>query len=354
MRGLSEWMWILEQPLGDRTTLHMTTGATPEVPSLNEIEHNYAELGGEGGKETARFSSDLATTAQMGCRCCRMIKRYIFGPAIIRELPPNSVKNEKNYRNNEIKHEMSFQNRNAKTNNIFASTLDKMINLEEQNIEIIGKEIHVSEKNITHVQEKTLEDIYDNTDNGTVRTLNNKLGHPGSYTVPEQATNTDNSSSNNNLKNISKGELVQHHDPGTESGCHTINGPSTQHPTEAENMQEVCEVCQVGEKTIDSNEIDILNNTKLPHVLTNEVTQCNLETDMDEIKSLSNPSSDKVMNTLNGQNDLRNDPPPIDREFTKDLIEEVELRIEGEDPEVAAALAALEAATAGEDDKLED
>ncbi|XP_078402236.1 uncharacterized protein LOC144683085 [Cetorhinus maximus] len=290
----------------------------------------------------------------MGCRCCRMIKRYIFGPAIIRELPPDSVKNEKNYRNNEIKHEMSFQNRNAKTNNIFASTLDKVINLEEQNVEIIGKEIHVSEKNITRVQEKTLEDIYDNTDNGAVCTLNNKLGHPGSYTVPEQAANTDNCSSNNNLKDISKGELVQHHDPETESGCHTINGPSTQHPAEAENMQEVCEVRQVGEKTIDSNEIDILNNTKLPHVLNNEVTQCNLETDMDESKSLSNPSSDKVMNTLNGENDLGNDPPPIDREFTKDLIEEVELRIEGEDPEVAAALAALEAATAGEDNELED
>ncbi|XP_038647364.1 uncharacterized protein LOC119962996 [Scyliorhinus canicula] len=295
----------------------------------------------------------------MGCRCCRMMKRYIFEPAIIRELPPNSVKSEKNYRNNEIKHELSFQNRNAKTNNIIASTFDKVINLEEQNVDIIGKEIHVSEKNITHMQEKTLEDINDNTDNDTVHVLNNKLVHTDSYTAPEQAemvqdTNTDNCSSNNNLKDTPKDELVQHNDSGPESDCQTLNGPAIQHPTEVENMQEVCEIHQVGGKIIDNNENDIVNNTKLSHVLNDEVTQYNLQTDMDEIKNLSNPSSDEEISILNGQKDQDNTPPPIDGEFTKDLLDEVKLKIEGEDPEVEAALAALEAATAGEDDELED
>ncbi|XP_067856012.1 uncharacterized protein [Heptranchias perlo] len=295
----------------------------------------------------------------MGCRCCRMIKRYIFGPASVREVPPNSVKNEKNYRNNEIKHETSFHNTNAKTNNIVASTLDKIINLEEQNVEIIGKETNVREKNITRIQGKTVEDVNDNTDNDAMYALNNKLVHQGSHTVLQQgeivqATNTNNWSSNNNLKDASKDELVHHHDLETEGDCQTLNGPSTQHPAEAETIQEVCAVSQAGEKTTDNNEIDVVNNGKLSHMQNDEVTQCNLETDMDEIKSLSNPSSDKEINTINGHKDLENTPPANDGEFTKNLLEEVKLRIEGEDPEVAAALAALEAATAGEDDELED
>ncbi|XP_067865186.1 uncharacterized protein C4orf19 homolog [Heterodontus francisci] len=293
----------------------------------------------------------------MGCRCCRMIKRYIFGPAIIREIPSNSVKNEKHYKNNEIKHETSFHNRNAKTNKIVVSTLDKVINLEEQNVEIIGKEINASGKNVTHVQEKTVEDVSDNTDNDAMHTLNNKLLHQGSHAVAQQGeivqtTNTDNFS-NNNLKDVSKDELVQHHHPGTESNCHTVSGPSTQQLVKIENMQEVCDICQVGEKTINNIKIDFSNNGKLSHVQNEEITQYNVETDIDEIKSLSNPSSDKEMNTLNGHKD-RESTPAIDREFTKDLLEEVKLMIEGEDPEVAAALAALEAATAGEDDELED
>ncbi|XP_060687211.1 uncharacterized protein LOC132819636 isoform X1 [Hemiscyllium ocellatum] len=300
------------------------------------------------------------TTAQMGCRCCRMIRRYIFGPTIIRELPPNSVKNEKNYRNNDIKHETSFHNRNIKTNNIVTSTLDKVINLEEQNIEIIRKEINVSEKNLTRAEEKTVEGIEHNTDKDEIHTLNNKLLHPESYTVAEhdeivQNANTENCSLNNNLKDASKDELAQHHDPETESDCHKVNGPSTEHPTEAENMDKACHVHEGGEETIDNKEIDFPNNGLLLHVQNAELNQYNLETDTDEIKTSSNQSSDTEMYTINGHEDLGNTPPiTTDEELSVDLFEEVKLRIDGEDPEVAAALAALEAATAGEDDDLED
>ncbi|XP_048456556.1 uncharacterized protein LOC109937986 isoform X2 [Rhincodon typus] len=289
----------------------------------------------------------------------RLKYMYIFGPTIVRELPPNSVKNEKNYRNNDIKRETSFHNSNIKTNNIVTSTLDKVINLEEQNIEIIRKEMKVSEKNLTCAEEKTVEGVEDNTDNDVICALNNKLVHPESYTVPEldkitQTTNTGNCSSNNNLRETSEDELTQHHDPETESDCQTINGPSTEHPTEAENMEKACEVHEGGEKTIDL-EIDFVNNSKLLHMQNDEANRYNLETDTEEVKSSSNQSSNSEMNTINGYEDLDNMPSSItDEELSNDLFEEVKLRIDGEDPEVVAALAALEAATAGQDDDLED
>ncbi|XP_048393658.1 uncharacterized protein LOC125455567 [Stegostoma tigrinum] len=290
----------------------------------------------------------------MGCRCCRMIRRYIFGPTIVRELPPNSVKNEKNYRNNDIKHEASFHNSSIKTNNIVTSTLDKVINLEEQNIEITRKEM-----NVTRAEEKTVEGVEDNTDNVVIRALNNKLAHPESYTVTErdeitQTANTGNCSSNNNIRETSEDELTQHHDPETESDCQIVNGPSTEHPTEAENIEKACEVHEGGDKTTDKK-IDFVNNSKLLHMQNNEVNRYNLETDTEKVKSSSNQSSNSEMNTINVYEDLENTPSSItDEAPSNDLFEEVKLWVDGEDPEVVAALAALEAATAGQDDDLED
>ncbi|XP_072920955.1 uncharacterized protein [Hemitrygon akajei] len=279
----------------------------------------------------------------MGCRCCRMIKRYIFGPAIV-ELP-STVRNEINGKNNDIKHEATFHNKKDKTNNIVASTLDKVINLEEQDAEIEIRESNASKKNIVSVQNKIAEDVKDNANNDATNMLNNNQVHQVSIGAAAHPTDTNNCSSYN-IKAMNKNEQVPHHGSGTENDCLTTNGLSTHCPAE------VSAVALEEEKVADNHEIANMNNDKLSP-RENEVYQNNVETDLDEIKVFSNPSSNENPNALNGQKDLEGTPSAIDGKFSRSLLEE-KLRLEFQDAEVAAALAALEAATAGEDDELED
>ncbi|XP_062899386.1 3',5'-cyclic-AMP phosphodiesterase 4-like [Mobula hypostoma] len=280
----------------------------------------------------------------MGCRCCRMIKRYIFGPAIV-ELP-STVRNEINCKNNDIKHETTFHNNKDKTNNIVASTLDKVINLEEQDAEIEIRESNASKKNIVSVQNKIAEDVKDNANNDATNMLNNNQVHQVSSGAAAHPTDTNNCSSYN-IKAMNKNEQVHPHGSGTENDCPTVNRLSTHCPAE------VSAVALEEEKVADNHEIANMNNDKLPSRENDEVYQNNLETDLDEIKVLSNPSSNENPNALNGHKDLESTRSAIDGEFIRSLLEE-KFRLEFEDAEVAAALAALEAATAGEDDELED
>ncbi|XP_078266836.1 uncharacterized protein LOC144599607 [Rhinoraja longicauda] len=280
----------------------------------------------------------------MGCRCCRMIRRYIFGPAI-GELP-STVRNEINCRNNDVKHESAFHNKD-KSNNIVASASDKVINLEEQDAEIKIRERNASKKNMACVQNRIVENVSDSTVNGATHVLNNNQVQKASSEMAPHPTNTK-SCSLYNIKAANKNEMVHQHDPGIESDCLTVNGLSTHYPAE------VIAGVPEGEKAVDNHKISNKNNDKLSSIGLDEVIENNLETDSDEIKGLSDPSSNGKMNALNGYKDLEHTPPLIDGEFIKNLHEEEQFSLEIEDAEVAAALAALEAATAGEDDELED
>lgn len=273
-----------------------------------------------------------------------MIRRYIFGPTI-GELP-STVRNEINCRNNDGKHEGAFHNKD-KTNNIVASASDKVINLEEQDAGMKIRERNASKKNIACVQNKMVENVSDSTDNGATHVLNNNQVQKASSEVAPHPTNTNNCSTYN-IKSANTNEMVHQHDPGIESDCLTVNGLSTHYPTE------VIAVVPEGEKVVDNHKIANKNNNKLSSMELDEVIENNLETNRDGIKGLSDPSSNEKMNTLNGYKDLERTPPRIDGEFTKNLHEEEQFSLEIEDAEVAAALAALEAATAGEDDELED
>ncbi|XP_051899938.1 uncharacterized protein LOC127586118 isoform X2 [Pristis pectinata] len=281
----------------------------------------------------------------MGCRCCRMIKRYIFGPAIV-ELP-STVRNEINCKNNDIKHETTFHNKMDKTNNIVASTLDKVINLEEQDAEIEIRESNASKKNIACVQNKVVEDVKDGTNTDATRMLNNNQVHQASSGVTAHPTNTNNCSSYNIIKATNKNELVHHHDSGSEDDCHTVNGLSTHCPAE------VSIVVPVGEKAADNHKIANTNNDKLSSAENDKATQNNLETDPDEIKGLSNPFTNEKMNSLNGHKDLESTPSAIDGEFIRNLLEE-KFRLELGMQRWQLPLQPWRLQTAGEDDELED
>ncbi|XP_069781071.1 myb-like protein D [Narcine bancroftii] len=274
----------------------------------------------------------------MGCRCCRMIRRYIFGPAIV-ELP-STVRNEINCRNNET----TFHNKD-KTNHIVASSLDK-VNLEEQDAEIKLSENNAS-KNTECGQNKIVEDAYDGVNINATRMLNNNQALQASSRVAPHPINTNNCSSYNIMNNENKNELAYHRDSGIESDCHIVNGLSTHRPVV------VSADIPVAEKVTDNNKIANINNGKLSSMENDEITQNNLEADMREIRSLSNTSSNEENNALNGHKDLGSSSTN-DGKFTKNLFEKEKFNLEIDDPEVAAALAALEAATAGEDDDLEE
>ncbi|XP_042197249.1 uncharacterized protein LOC103175846 [Callorhinchus milii] len=325
----------------------------------------------------------------MGCRCCRMIKSYIFGPAIIREVPPSSIRNEK--KQNEIKREISTHNSCLNSNNSVISTLDKIKNLAEetsqQNVGIIEKESKLpQEKSTTRVQE-AVRKANDETESEGKFPHHNVLKRLDSHEVLLE-DNKGRATSRGDFSSTNKTDTAKD-DVGAETSDCTLNGLSIVHSAKVEDFHEFHTTNQA-DKEMPDNEVDIVNVRNVSHMK----NECMLDTMEKELKitRLSKTFNEDI-NTLNGykkleitETDSGKDymkryfesngeimlqvssltnsessnaicSPGSDRirnvntEFIKDLVEERKQTTEEEeeDPEVAAALAALEAATAGED-----